>query len=285
MYIKAKARKIGKKMLKKYAVIGNPIVQSKSPEIHLQFAEQFNHQISYQKILAEENSFNSAINSFIGLGGLGMNVTAPFKLNAAQISDSLSERAKSAQAVNTLIFKNSKIYGDNTDGLGLVRDIEINQNFLFANKKVLIIGAGGACRGILLPILETRPAKLLVINRTAKRAQELAAQFAGVFSIAAGGFDASQGQSFDIVINATSAGLDGSSLPPQNFIYSANSLAYDLVYSKKPTLFMQQAKQTGASKISDGLGMLVEQAAYAYKLWHGVMPKTLPVLAKLRQSI
>lgn len=277
-------------MLKKYAVIGNPIAQSKSPEIHLQFAQQFGHQIEYTRILAESENFNAKVKDFIAAAGLGMNVTAPFKLMAAELANSLSERAKIAQSVNTLIFKNNKIFGDNTDGLGLVNDIQANLNFAIKQKQVLIIGAGGATRGIVLPIVEALPASLTIVNRTAAKASELLEHLKTVTAndyqqIKAGGFDMAGGECFDLVINATSAGLNNTSLPDIDYKFSENSLAYDLVYSKKPTLFMQHAGQNHAKNTCDGLGMLVGQAAYSYKLWHGVMPNTKIVLDQLRSKL
>lgn len=269
-------------MIKKYAVIGNPIAQSRSPEIHLLFAQQFNHDIEYSRIETDAANFEQTLKSFIAAGGLGMNVTAPFKLAAANFANSLSARATSAQAVNTLIFKPHKCFGDNTDGIGLAKDIEVNLQQPIKGCDILLIGAGGAARGVLLPLLEAQPKSLLIINRTAAKASALAALMPANNIISAGDLNASSGLEFDIVINATSAGLSKSNLPPVNYSFKAQSLAYDLVYSKNDTPFMLQAQAAGADKISDGFGMLVEQAAYSYRLWHGVMPNTQLVLQQLR---
>lgn len=269
-------------MLKKFAVIGNPIEQSRSPEIHQLFAKQFNHEIEYSRLLATADSFNTTVAEFIKQGATGMNVTAPFKLAAAEFATSLSERAKAANAVNTLLFRGTKVFGDNTDGIGLVKDIQENLGFKIKQSHVLILGAGGAARGILLPLLYAEPASIAIVNRTASKAIELAEQMRDFGDISAGGFDLANGNQYDLVINATSTGLSAANLPSINYSFTADSLAYDLVYSAKTTLFMQQADTAGASQTSDGLGMLVEQAAYSYKFWHGVMPDTAPVLKHLR---
>ena len=272
-------------MLKKFAVIGNPIKQSKSPEIHQLFAKQFAHNIEYAKLLATADTFEATVLDFAKNGAIGMNVTAPFKLAAAKLAHSLSARAQSADAVNTLLFKGQKIYGDNTDGIGLVRDIQENLSFLIKGKKILLIGAGGAARGVLLPIFDAEPESILIINRTASKAEQLANTMQVHGNISGGGFASAQHKEFDLVINATSAGLSNSSLPAINYSFAKISLAYDLVYSAAATAFMQQAQAAGAKQISDGLGMLVEQAAFSYKLWHGVMPDTKPVLQHLRASL
>lgn len=269
-------------MIKKYAVIGNPISQSRSPEIHKLFAAQLGHEIEYTKIKADPENFVATVENFAASGGLGLNVTAPFKLAAAKFVDSLSARAKFAQAVNTIIFKSNKVFGDNTDGLGLVKDIELNLQQPITDKKILLIGAGGAARGVLLPLVEAKPKSVLIVNRTEQTAKNLAQLINGNEIITAGGLDASKGKGFDIVINATSAGLSNASLPEVNYYFEANSLAYDLVYSNAATRFMVQAKQAGAHHTSDGLGMLVEQAAFSYKLWHGEMPDTQSVLKQIR---
>lgn len=269
-------------MIKKFAVIGNPIAQSKSPKIHQMFALQCGHSIEYTKISATAENFVATVAEFKDSGGLGMNVTAPFKMAAAQYANSLSERAKLAFAVNTLVFKPNRTYGDNTDGIGLVNDIESNLEQQIATRKVLIIGAGGAARGVLFPILQARPQSILIINRTAQKAADLANLMPKNSIIHTGGFDASRDGNFDIVINATSTGLSNAQLPEINYNFKADSLAYDLVYGDQQTAFMRAAKAAGASRVSDGLGMLVEQAAFSYKLWHGVMPDTKAALQQLR---
>ncbi len=272
-------------MLKKYAVIGNPIKQSKSPQIHQEFAKQFGHALSYVRILASQDAFVDTVKDFIKSGGLGMNVTAPFKFQAFELAQSLSARAQSAKSVNTLMFKNNKIFGDNTDGLGLVRDIQENLKFLLKDSRILIIGAGGAASGILLPILEAKPKKMHIINRTVSKAEALAQAFINQYPVMAGGFDSVADLEFDLVINATSASLHTSELPNLNYKFSKNSLAYDLVYGEKPTQFMEKSLQNQATKISDGLGMLLEQAAYSYKLWHGVLPTTQAVFEQIRSTL
>jgi shikimate dehydrogenase len=208
-----------------------------------------------------------------------MNVTVPFKEEAFRLATALTERARAAGAVNTLSFSGSNIRGDNTDGAGLVRDITTNLGRTIAGRKILLLGAGGAARGVILPLLAEQPVRLLVANRTAEKARSLAEAFPGCEG---GGFEAIEGNDFDLVINATSAGLSGGVLPQLTFAFAPGCLAYDMVYGKD-TDFLHQAAEAGVAS-ADGLGMLVEQAAEAFFVWRGVRPDTAPVLAELRRS-
>jgi shikimate dehydrogenase len=268
----------------RYAVIGNPIAHSKSPEIHTQFAAQTQQNLRYERLLAPLDGFSATVRSFVAQGGCGLNVTVPFKLEAHALATGLTERARAAGAVNTLKFTNGMIEGDNTDGVGLVTDIVKNAAFPIAGKKVLLLGAGGAARGVVLPLLQEQPAELVIANRTQSKAIELVQQFSAV----GGNFRASDfaalASPFDIVINATSASL-GSDMPDiPDTVFAESALAYDMMYGKEPTVFMHFAAQFGAVA-RDGLGMLVEQAAESFFFWRGVRPDTAPLLARLRLSL
>ncbi|MBS0335755.1 MAG: shikimate dehydrogenase [Proteobacteria bacterium] len=262
----------------RYAVIGNPVAHSKSPWIHARFAVQTGQDIVYQPLLAPKDGFAATVEAFRAAGGRGANVTLPFKEEACAISTRLSERARAAQAVNTLIFSGSEIRGDNTDGYGLVRDLAANLGFAIAGCRILLAGAGGAARGVVLPLLAERPSALVIANRTVDKARVLAGGFAGVRAC---GYSDLAGEGFDLVINATSAGLSDAALPLPRGIFLAGSLAYDMVYGRD-TAFMRQARADGAARAADGLGMLVEQAAESFFLWRGVRPDTAPVLSALR---
>jgi len=266
-----------------YVVIGNPIAHSKSPEIHANFARQTAQILTYERLLAPLDGFAATVHNFIAGGGRGANVTLPFKLQAHALADQLSERARLAGAVNTLKFEHGSIFGDNTDGAGLVADIVINAGVALSGKRILLLGAGGAARGALLPLLEQKPALLVLANRTYAKAAELVSQFARYGNLAAVEFADLQG-TFDVVINATSASLEAEvpPLPPE--VFSATTLAYDMMYGKQSTVFMQFAAQHGAI-VRDGLGMLVEQAAEAFLLWRGVRPQTADVFTTLREQL
>ncbi|MFJ9451004.1 shikimate dehydrogenase [Herbaspirillum sp. NPDC101397] len=266
-----------------YVVIGNPIAHSKSPEIHAQFAAQTGQQLSYERLLAPLQGFKAAVKVFIANGGKGANVTVPFKLDAHALADHLTERARLAGAVNTLKFEDGVILGDNTDGAGLVADIVHNAGVSLAGKRVLLLGAGGAARGALLPLLEQQPAVLTIANRTPAKAQELAAQFAEFGKLEAAEFTALQA-GFDVIINATSASLDADVPPLPASVFSGATLAYDMMYGKQPTVFMEFSHRHGAVA-RDGLGMLVEQAAESFFLWRGVRPETAEVFRALRQQL
>lgn len=266
-----------------YVVIGNPIAHSKSPEIHARFAAQTAQQLHYTRLLAPLDGFTATVQAFINEGGKGANVTVPFKLEAHALADRLSERARLAGAVNTLKFSDGIIFGDNTDGAGLVADIVGNADFGLSGKRVLLLGAGGASRGALLPLLEQRPAGLVLANRTFAKAQELAQQFSAYGDLVAAEYAALDGV-FDVVINATSASLSADLPPLPASVFGPATLAYDMMYGKQPTRFMDFAAQHGA-QVRDGLGMLVEQAAEAFLLWRGVRPVTADVFADLRAQL
>lgn len=266
-----------------YVVIGNPIAHSKSPEIHQRFARQTDQLLCYQRLLAPLQDFAVSVRDFIERGGKGANVTVPFKLEAYALADTLTERARLAGAVNTLQFGNGMILGDNTDGIGLVADIALNAGATLSGKRILLLGAGGAARGVLLPLLEQKPAELVLANRTAVKAQALAAHFSAYGNLAAVEYGALRG-AFDVIINATSASLHAAMPPLPGSVFETATLAYDMMYGQQATLFMEFAMQHGA-RARDGLGMLVEQAAEAFLLWRGVRPETADVLAGLRAEL
>ena len=267
-------------MADRYAVIGHPVAHSKSPWIHAEFARQTRQDLEYLRIEAPLDGFARAVDAFRAAGGRGANVTLPFKEQAfAYCAPETSARARAAAAVNTLRFDGKAVFGDNTDGVGLVTDLERNLGRAIAGKRVLLMGAGGAARGVLQPLHERGPAALRIANRTAARAEELARLFKDVRG---GGFEAIGGERFDLVINATSAGLAGEAPPLSAAAFAPGAFAYDLVYGRD-TPFLALARSAGAAA-SDGLGMLVEQAAESFLLWRGVRPATAPVLAALRRG-
>ena len=269
----------------RYVVIGNPIAHSKSPQIHARFAEQTSQSIQYERLLAPLDAFDQTVKSFVATGGRGANVTVPFKLDAFRASTQLSPRARAAEAVNTLRFDAGEIFGDNTDGVGLVRDIVHNAKFTISGKTVLLLGAGGAARGVIQALLAESPSQLIIANRTPERASELVEQFAHEANglLQASSF-ADLKSNFDLIINATSASL-ASELPsvPAS-IFSSQSFVYDMMYSSHLTLFMQLATSHGAIT-RDGLGMLVEQAAESFFVWRGVRPETTSVYQWLRTQL
>jgi shikimate dehydrogenase len=261
-----------------YAVIGNPIAHSKSPYLHSAFAKQCRQALSYQALLAPLDGFAATVKQFIEHGGRGASVTLPFKIEAFNLCDQLTPRAQAAGAVNTLSFTDGKILGDNTDGYGLVTDIVKNAKVVLQNKRILLLGAGGAARGALLPLLECQPRELIIANRSLEKAQQLVKQFQALGKIACAAFTDLHG-TFDVIINATSASIAQQLPPIPASVYTANSLAYDLMYADQPTVFLQQAAQHGA-QTRDGWGMLVEQAAEAFYLWRGVRPDTTQLLVQ-----
>lgn len=270
---------------KRFAVMGNPVAHSKSPFIHKQFAHQFKHPLEYTAIQVDVGGLAQAVGQFRAAGGNGLNITVPFKLDALRLADNLSERAQIAQAVNTLRFdRDGTTFGDNTDGAGLVRDFEINLGVRIKAGQILILGAGGAVRGVLAPILRNQPAKLVIANRTASKARELVREFASLGKVDACDFDDLRGKHFDIVINGTAASLEGEVPPLPETIFTRGALAYDMMYGDKPTTFMEWALLHGAEKVSDGTGMLVEQAAESYFVWNNVRPETKSVIAALRRG-
>jgi shikimate dehydrogenase len=268
----------------RYAVIGNPVAHSKSPLIHAAFAQATGQALTYERLLAPRDGFVAAAERFAREGGKGLNVTIPFKLEAFALSRERSARAASAGACNTLAWRGDHWYGDNTDGAGLLHDLIYNLGTTIAARDVLVLGAGGAARGILQPLLRESPRRVVVANRTPSRAAELVAAFAGTGPLSAVPPPAVAGQRFDIVINATSIGL-GSEVPRDLWpagLFAPGALAYDLVYANATTPFVAWASEQGATKTADGLGMLVEQAAESFALWRGVRPQTAPVLALMR---
>ena len=269
----------------RYAVIGNPVEHSKSPVIHSEFARQTGQAIEYERILSPLDAFRETVLRFRDEGGKGLNVTVPFKLEAFQLTTTLTSRARYAEAVNTLKFEQDRIIGDNTDGAGLVRDIQNNLGITIERKRILLLGAGGAAQGVLYPLLDQDPALLVIANRTVDRALEMQRKVEqrDVLSrtVSAQTYESLDGLSFDIIINATSAGLTDSALPIPPGIFAADALAYDMMYGRE-TPFMQFARQEGA-QVADGLGMLVEQAAESFYLWRDVRPDTRTVIEKLRQ--
>ena len=270
----------------RYVVIGNPIAHSKSPAIHTRFAELTVQAIDYQRLLAPLDGFAACVRNLIAKGVNGANVTLPFKLEAFALADELSPRARAAGAVNTLKFEADHIYGDNTDGLGLVVDIVRNAGVSLAGKKLLLLGAGGAARGALLPLLQERPAELTIANRTMSKAQDLLLQAQSYSSgtrLRACSFD-DLGPSMDIIINATSASLSDEVPPLPPGLFTPDTLAYDMMYAAQPTAFLRLAASHGA-QCRDGLGMLVEQAAEAFLLWRGVRPPSELVLAEMRLTL
>jgi shikimate dehydrogenase len=268
-----------------YAVMGNPVAHSKSPQIHTAFADQTKQNIFYQAIQVDDGRFKAAIKEFQEQGGKGLNITVPFKGNAWEVSEDRSNRAERALAVNTISFDDAgKIIGDNTDGIGLIRDLTINQDIAINDKDILVLGAGGAVRGILDPLFDEHPDRLVIANRTVSRAEKLADIFSGRGEISACGFDELAGSSFDIVINGTSASLQGEVPSLPEGLLNDNACCYDMMYSLTDTPFVSWAKAHGAAKTSDGLGMLVEQAAESFFIWRGVRPETGSIIDLLKFS-
>ncbi|SEL19849.1 shikimate dehydrogenase [Nitrosovibrio tenuis] len=265
-----------------YAVIGNPVAHSKSPLIHGEFSRQTGQDMRYEKILAPIGEFPTVVTEFRQHGGKGLNVTVPFKLEAFRISTHHTERADAARAVNTLVLEDEAILGDNTDGAGLVRDITANLKFSLTGKRVLLIGAGGAARGVIMPLLEYEPSILAVANRTQEKAYELQQRFSSSGNVVAIDYADLHGEQFDLVINATSASLNGELPPLPAGVFAAESLAYDMMYGNRDTPFLQFAALQGVTHFSDGVGMLVEQAAESFFLWRGVRPRTDTVIEMLR---
>ncbi|ALG68890.1 shikimate dehydrogenase [Beggiatoa leptomitoformis] len=269
-----------------YLVVGNPIAHSKSPLIHTEFAKQTQQAIHYEALLIDTSSgaFATAVNAFRANGGKGLNVTVPFKQAAWEFVQHRSERAKRAGAVNTIGFnQQGESWGDNTDGVGLVRDLTQNQGKSLTGQRILLLGAGGAVRGVLEPILAEKPASCVIANRTLEKAQVLVSLFAEIEPLSACTYDALAGQQFDIIINGTSASLQGELPPlPDNIIPAKRGWCYDMMYAATRTPFVQWALEHGAICARDGLGMLVEQAAESFYLWRGVRPKTEPVIEHLR---
>jgi shikimate dehydrogenase len=268
-----------------YAVFGNPIAHSKSPRIHTLFGEQTGEPVEYGAICSEPEEFAQDVMLFLVAGGKGCNITVPFKQEAWELADELSAYAARAKAVNTLVFQeDGTMYGANTDGIGIVRDLQQNHGIALQGKRILLLGAGGAVRGVLQPLLETQTASLFIANRTADKAVDLAQDFAEFGNVSGGGFADIAGQ-FDLIINGTAASLQGELPPLPAGCLAAGGCTYDMMYAAKPTAFVEWGRAQGAAKALDGLGMLVEQAAEAFFIWRGVRPATTPVLAQLRAEL
>jgi shikimate dehydrogenase len=266
----------------RYAVIGHPVRHSRSPFIHSHFAAQTHQPLRYGTIEAAPAQFDVAVREFFAGGGKGLNVTVPHKEVAAALVDELTPRAQRAGAVNTLALRqDGSLLGDNTDGAGLARDLANNHHISIAGRRVLVLGAGGAVRGILAPLMGLKPSQLTIVNRTVLRARELAEEFGDLGAIAATGYDALNGTPFDIVINATAASLSGELPALPAGIVNKDSICYDLAYAREDTPFVHWAHERGVARAMDGLGMLVEQAAESFHLWRGVRPDTASVLSAL----
>ena len=268
-------------MTDKYAVIGNPIAHSKSPLIHTLFAEQTGQDISYEKIEAPLDGFAATVERLRAEGCKGCNVTVPFKFEAFKLCAHHTGRARMARAANTLLFQDGEIWGDNTDGAGLIADIEQNLGFKLMYKDALLMGAGGAARGVVHPLFNAGVG-IVIANRTVEKAREMAAEFEGAGTVFGKGYDELAGRQFDLVVNATASSLAGDLPPLPDGLFKPGALAYDMMYGRD-TPFLQFARAQGAAIVADGLGMLVEQAAEAFYKWRGVRPDTGPVLEKLRQ--
>jgi shikimate dehydrogenase len=273
----------------RYAVVGNPVAHSKSPFIHAQFARQTGEDIEYGRILAPLDGFRATVEAFRQSGGRGLNVTVPFKLEAYALATWHSEPALDAEAVNVLKFADERIEGYNTDGVGLVRDLESNLAFPIAGQRVLLMGAGGAAQGAIGPLLAAAPAALAIGNRTADKAQRLAERFArsGRFPrtrLTGSDYAALAGQAFDLIVNATSASLSGTLPALPSGVFAPGSLAYDMMYGKGLTPFLKLAQRQGVARLADGTGMLVEQAAESFLIWRGVRPRTDEVIAQLQSA-
>jgi shikimate dehydrogenase len=269
-------------MTDRYAVIGNPISHSKSPWIHARFAASAGQDMSYDAIEAPLGGFAGRVDAFRREGGRGLNVTVPFKLDAFAYATDPSPAARLAGAVNALKFEGERVYAENFDGVGLIRDIERNLGYALNGKRALVLGAGGAARGALPPLLAAGVRALVVANRTRARAEALAGEFAALGELSAAGYEDLAGfGAFDVVINATSAALSGAAPAVSPASFAPGSLAYEMVYGKGLTPFLTRAKAAGAARVADGAGMLVEQAAEAFAWWRGVRPETAAVVAEL----
>jgi shikimate dehydrogenase len=269
-------------MTDRYAVFGNPIEHTKSPLIHSAFAQQTAQDITYEKQLVDKENFSAAARAFFDNGGCGLNITVPFKLDAYAFADQHSERARHAGAVNTLKkMPDGSVFGDNTDGAGLLRDLTINLGWILQDKRVLVLGAGGAVRGVIAPLMAENPQRIVIANRTLAKAEELVQLFHAGKLIRASSLNI-HARPFNIIINGTSASLGGEMPDLSPAILAPNACCYDMMYGKELTPFLQWAQQHGAP-VADGLGMLAEQAAESFYLWRGVRPDTKAVMELLRQ--
>ncbi|HEC18302.1 MAG TPA: shikimate dehydrogenase [Gammaproteobacteria bacterium] len=266
--------------------MGNPIAHSRSPQIHSAFARQTGQRIHYSAIQVDPGGFEQAVGNFFANGGKGLNVTVPFKQEAWALAGERGAEAERAGAVNTLLMnKQGVLVGRNTDGIGLVRDILHNHGGKIAAQTILLLGAGGAARGVLSPLLAEGPAHIVIANRTPSRAQTLAADFAALGPVSGGGFGELEGESFDLIINASAASLQGEVPPLPAGCCTPRTWCYDMMYGAEPTPFMQWGQQLGAAKTVDGLGMLVEQAAESFFIWRGIRPETAAVIQSVRTEL
>jgi shikimate dehydrogenase len=270
--------------MKTYCVIGNPVAHSQSPRIHTLFAEQTGRAVTYTREALDLKTFETDIAELFSDGLHGCNVTVPFKERALNVCAHLSERAQEAQAANTLIREaDGRLRGDNTDGVGLARDLTHNHGVTLSGARILIAGAGGAARGIVRPLLDASPEAVVISNRTPSKADDLATAFAAAGPVSSLAYDALPAQPFDVLINATSTSLSGAVPPIPDHCLGADSVLYDLMYAKTPTAYLRWGQDAGASRLIDGIGMLVEQAAESFYLWEGVRPDTAPVIEALSQ--
>lgn len=271
--------------LDRYAVMGNPIAHSKSPLIHSLFAEQTGERLTYQPILVPADGLAAALDAFQASGGRGVNITVPFKEQAWRVVSVHTARCRMSRAVNTVSFRDDAVrVGDNTDGAGLVRDLTQNHGIELNDRRILLMGAGGAARGVLGPLLAQRPQCLVIANRTVHRAVALAQDFRALGPIEACGYAELTGEHFDLVINGTSASLNGALPPLPENLLAPGAVCYDMMYAREPTVFVRWGQAHGAALSLDGLGMLVEQAAEAFLVWRGVRPETAPVIQTLRTA-
>ena len=272
-------------MMDHYAVFGKPIGHSKSPMIHRLFAEQTGQSLEYGKQEVSADAFDDAVTQFFSTGGKGLNCTVPLKELAWERAEKRSERAELSKAVNTLmLLGDGTLYGDNTDGAGLVRDLTVNNGIILKGRKILLLGAGGAGRGVLGPLLDQSPDSILVANRTVERAAKLVAGFQHKGNVSSCGFDELSGKQFDLILNATAASLTGDLPPlPDNLLKPAGC-CYDLAYGSEKTAFVRWGEAQGAKLSLDGVGMLAEQAAEAFELWRGVKPETAQVIKQLEAA-
>lgn len=268
-----------------YAVMGNPIAHSKSPQIHAAFAQQTRQRMEYIAILVEPGGFAHAVGNFRAEQGKGLNITVPFKHEAWKLVNERTPRAERAGAVNTIVFRrDGTALGDTTDGVGLVRDLVENHAAPIGQARVLILGAGGAVRGVLEALLEQRPARVVIANRTMDKAQALAQAFSTLGAVEGSGYEDIRGEAFDVIINGTSASLHGELPPLPEGVLAPGGWCYDMAYGDRPTPFVQWGHAHGAGKALDGVGMLVEQAAESFCLWRGVRPQTAPVIEALKKT-
>lgn len=270
----------------RYAVIGHPVAHSRSPFIHERFARQTGQVLTYDRIDASPAQFESVVSRFFAEGGKGLNVTLPHKQAAVALCAQLTPRAQTAGAVNTLgLLPDGRLLGDNTDGAGLVRDLIVNLGVAIAGRRLLLLGAGGASRGVLAPLLGLRPSEMVIANRTPERARALSAEFSSHGPSTGCAFEAVPAGQYDLIINATSASLAGEALPLPPGVVGAHTFCYDMAYGRDDTAFIRWAQARGCTRSAMGLGMLVEQAAESFHVWRGVRPDTASVLAALKAEL